>query len=446
MQDGINGSVKKALDDLFQSCDENSSEKVFFIRFYNTFNESTRPIYSITDLKGMKPEISKQKETEEDIERLTNLRKRKVDYPTTVQEDSGLICADCGRIFSRREHVRRHKTNESCKGLEKNIEQKRESDKTSHLLTDKRVPKGSPGFAALQALFEEKGPISKQELKLKAQRYLENTADLEEWKTTWSKINALSGKMGLIEKFGHLAKYSITKKGRDWMEREEGRREKSGPGERRQREEGSGKRRQRGEGSGERRQRGEGNGERRDREEGRRERREEGGSHPSGLGLMANLGSSCNAGAVIQGLIATGLDQALDHRVPMDPQYANLHRVLEEVGNRRRDPSTPPVDPISVIEAVNAVTPNQWKVDISESATDFLESVLDSVELLPQSLTTFQEVGTCGYCSRNYTQVSRLNHYWISVPVKNKGRLVEPVAGAQAMLESLPSSHRSLYC
>ena len=100
---------------------------------------------------------------------MTNLRKRKVDYPTTVQEDSGLICADCGRIFSRREDVRRHKTNESCKGLEKNIEQKRESDKTSHLLTDKRVPKGSPGFAALQALFEEKGPISKQELKLKAQ-------------------------------------------------------------------------------------------------------------------------------------------------------------------------------------------------------------------------------------------------------------------------------------
>ena len=86
-------------------------------------------------------------------------------------------------------------------------------------------------------MVEEKGPISKQELKLKAQRYtksnliLENTADLEEWKTTWSKINALSGKMGLIEKFGHLAKYSITKKGRDWMEREEGRSEKSGPGE-----------------------------------------------------------------------------------------------------------------------------------------------------------------------------------------------------------------------
>ena len=106
MQDGINGSVKKALDDLFQSCDENSSEKVFFIRFYNTFNESTRPIYSITDMKGMKPEISKRKETEEDIERLTNLRKRKVDYSTTVHEDSGLICADCGRIFSRREHVR----------------------------------------------------------------------------------------------------------------------------------------------------------------------------------------------------------------------------------------------------------------------------------------------------------------------------------------------------
>ena len=161
---------------------------------------------------------------------------------------------------------------------------------------------------------------------------------------------------------------------------------------------------------------------------------------------MANPGSSCYAGAVVQGLISAGLDQALDKGANMDPQYAQLHRVLETVGQARRDPARPAVDPSSLIKALNNVTSYPWKVDKSESASHFLESVLDSVELLPQSLTTFEEVGSCGECGRNYRHVSAINHHWITVPLIEESASNEPVTRARAMLNALPSGRGTLFC
>ena len=46
---------------------------------------------------------------------------------------------------------------------------------------------------------------------------LDNKENLDEWKTTWSGIDALSGRMGLIEKFCRPLMHSITKKGRAMM-------------------------------------------------------------------------------------------------------------------------------------------------------------------------------------------------------------------------------------
>ena len=98
----------------------------------------------------------------------------------------------------------------SCKVLKKNVKKPKESAVTTEHLPNKRVTEGSPAFAVLQALFlntnDEKKSMSKEDIREKAQQFtrsnltLNNKEDLNEWKTTWSGINALSGRMALIKK------------------------------------------------------------------------------------------------------------------------------------------------------------------------------------------------------------------------------------------------------
>lgn len=476
MSEKINDFIGEAIDSLVASAKKSSADIIVYKRCSATFKEINRPVYSVTDLKGLKFFSSfilesiheivqnkikqgktysvKRKQTEQDIEtEKRSEKKRKKFDEKKYPKDSGLKCQNCEQLFSRRDNVKRHMDKGSCKVLKKNVKKPKESAVTTEHLPNKRVTEGSPAFAVLQALFlntnDEKKSMSKEDIREKAQQFtrsnltLNNKEDLDEWKTTWSGIDALSGRMALIEKVGQPVMYTITKKGRAMMEcwfiaRQRERGEKEGRREEEEEEE--------------RGRLGRGRGE--ENEEPRRKKTEEGvmrGSkalvnHESGCGLMANPGSSCYAGCAVQGIISAGLDQALDHGAKMDPQYTNLKEVLQRVCQLRRDPSRPAVDPIPLIKSLNAVTLETFDENSSESASDFLRSILDSVVLVPQSLTSFQEVGSCNHCGRNYCQVPRLSQHWITVPLYHKDDKIETVARAKAMLHSLPSGLGTLCC
>ena len=71
----------------------------------------------------------------------------------------------------------------------------------------------------------------------------------------------------------------------------------------------------------------------------------------------------------------------------------------------RRDPSQPPLDPLPMVAAVNGVTNNAFQPQVPECALEFLGAVLDNLELLPQFLQSYQEVGDCVFCQAPYRQV-----------------------------------------
>ena len=71
----------------------------------------------------------------------------------------------------------------------------------------------------------------------------------------------------------------------------------------------------------------------------------------------------------------------------------------------RRDPAQPAIDPLPLLDAVNQITGNRFNALLQECAVFFLESILTSLAVLPQFLTTHEETGTCVLCQQHYRQV-----------------------------------------
>jgi hypothetical protein len=68
------------------------------------------------------------------------------------------------------------------------------------------------------------------------------------------------------------------------------------------------------------------------------------------------------------------------------------------------------VDPQHLVAAVNAVASPpplapRFALDQNECALEFLHVLLESLDLQPGHLTTFQEEGTCVLCGTVYRQV-----------------------------------------
>ena len=83
----------------------------------------------------------------------------------------------------------------------------------------------------------------------------------------------------------------------------------------------------------------------------------------------------------------------------------HLCQELVRLCGLRRDPSQPPLDPLPMVAAVNGVTNNAFQPQVPECALEFLGAVLDNLELLPQFLQSYQEVGDCVLCQAPYRQV-----------------------------------------
>ncbi len=76
----------------------------------------------------------------------------------------------------------------------------------------------------------------------------------------------------------------------------------------------------------------------------------------------------------------------------------------------REDPTNPPVNPQPLVAAVNGVatpSPAQPRFDPhqNECAVEFTRVLLDSLELQPGHLHTYQEEGVCVMCGNQYIQV-----------------------------------------
>ena len=64
-----------------------------------------------------------------------------------------------------------------------------------------------------------------------------------------------------------------------------------------------------------------------------------------------------------------------------------------------------------MVAVVNGVTNNAFQPQIPECALEFLGAVLDNLELLPQYLATYEEVGDCVMCQAPYRQVCSTLYY-----------------------------------
>ena len=175
MAEKINDLIVEALDILVASANKSPAELILYKRCSMTFKEVNTPVFSVTDLKGLKYFSSfileniykilqnninqskastvKRKLTEHVIEtEKGSIKKRKNVAEKKSQEDSGHKCHHCEESFSRREHIKRHLGKGSCKALTNIVNKDKESAQTNYF-PNKRVPEGSPGFAALKALF-----------------------------------------------------------------------------------------------------------------------------------------------------------------------------------------------------------------------------------------------------------------------------------------------------
>ena len=131
MSEKINDFIGEAIDSLVASAKKSSADIIVYKRCSATFKEINRPVYSVTDLKGLKFFSSfilesiheivqnkikqgktysvKRKQTEQDIEtEKRSEKKRKKFDEKKYPKDSGLKCQNCEQLFSRRDNVKRH--------------------------------------------------------------------------------------------------------------------------------------------------------------------------------------------------------------------------------------------------------------------------------------------------------------------------------------------------
>ena len=80
---------------------------------------------------------------------------------------------------------------------------------------------------------------------------------------------------------------------------------------------------------------------------------------------------------------------------------------LQRICGLRRDPAQPPLDPTPLVDALNLCSNQniQFDVLVPECALEFMNQMLDNLELLPQYMSTYHEVGDCAICGAHYRQV-----------------------------------------
>ena len=120
----------------------------------------------------------------------------------------------------------------------------------------------------------------------------------------------------------------------------------------------------------------------------------------------------------------------------------------------RRNPAQPAIDPVPLLDAVNQITGNRFNALLPECAGFFLESILDSLALLPHFLTTHEEAGTCVLCQQPYRQVctelttcqsrplppqASVHHrHWMTVPVPVQQQAVDLAVSVAAIRALVP--------
>lgn len=129
-----------------------------------------------------------------------------------------------------------------------------------------------------------------------------------------------------------------------------------------------------------------------------------------------------------------------------------------------------PVDPTAIVAAVSAVLsppplPPQFSANQNECAVAFLTGLLDSVELEPGHITSYQEEGACQMCGAVYRQVAsqplmtihqqflshppqatHWHHHWQTVPIPDQRRPVFLPPLVRAGRAAVPPNHWTLTC
>ena len=118
------------------------------------------------------------------------------------------------------------------------------------------------------------------------------------------------------------------------------------------------------------------------------------------LGCLQNNERCCFVVSAFLLLCRCNVDLNLDRSVERSPAAQFLDATFTAMARRRRNPSTPPMDPEPFIIAVNAVLPeighNVFAYDDEQcDAMELLESVLHALSLQPGFLVTHREVGSC---------------------------------------------------
>ena len=97
------------------------------------------------------------------------------------------------------------------------------------------------------------------------------------------------------------------------------------------------------------------------------------------MGLMSNPQKSCFASASQMAIILAELDK---HPHPNTTQ-SELFRRLRLLCEQRRDPNIPPISPQPLVDAVNGLNKQQFNIKSSECALDFVNSILQNIDLEP---------------------------------------------------------------
>ena len=125
-----------------------------------------------------------------------------------------------------------------------------------------------------------------------------------------------------------------------------------------------------------------------------------------GLGCMLNLQRCCFTVSTILLMVRCGFDGQLDQTAVLSPAQEALVNALVGVATARRNPANPPMSPGPFIVAVNGLGLHQFQYNLmQECAVELLDTVLQSLDLVPGFLVSHQEVGTCLHCSQFNRQV-----------------------------------------
>ena len=89
------------------------------------------------------------------------------------------------------------------------------------------------------------------------------------------------------------------------------------------------------------------------------------------------------------------------------PAQIVLAALLPQVCHQLRDNTQPPVNPVPLLQAVNACLPpaNRFNPGQSECSVELLFNLLEQLPLLPGHITTYMERGTCPLCRQVVEQV-----------------------------------------